>query len=117
MAAGKPVVCLDLGEPALEVTDGTGIKVPITSPEQVVSDLAAAMTRLARDPDLRVRLGTAARRRAQEEFDWDKKGILMTKLYKTLDERSRSRNADRPPKEVVMASALTSGSRRESRSR
>ena len=84
MAAGKPVVCLDLGEPALEVTDGTGIRVPITSPEQVVTDLAAAMARLARDPDLRTRLGTAARRRAREQFDWDKKGIFMTKLYETL---------------------------------
>lgn len=84
MAAGKPVVCLDFGEPALEVTDGTGIKVPVTSPEQVVLDLAAAMTRLARDPHLRVRLGTAARRRVQEQFDWDKKGLVMTKLYETL---------------------------------
>jgi glycosyltransferase involved in cell wall biosynthesis len=84
MAAGKPVVCLDIGEPALEVTDGTGIRVPITSPEQVVADLAAAMARLARDPDLRTRLGTAARRRAREQFDWDKKGIFMTKLYETL---------------------------------
>jgi glycosyltransferase involved in cell wall biosynthesis len=84
MAAGKPVVCLDLGEPALQVTDGTGIKVPITSPEQVVSDLAAAMARLARDPDLRIPLGTAARRRVREQFDWDKKGIFMTKLYETL---------------------------------
>jgi len=84
MAAGKPVVCLDLGEPALQVTDGTGIKVPITSPEQVVSDLAAAMARLARDPDLRIPLGTAARRRVREQFDWDKKGVFMTKLYETL---------------------------------
>lgn len=84
MAAGKPVVCLDLGEPALQVTDGTGIKVPITSPEQVVSDLAAATVGLVRDPDLRIRLGTAARRRVQEQFDWDKKGIFMTKLYETL---------------------------------
>jgi glycosyltransferase involved in cell wall biosynthesis len=81
MAAGKPVVCLDLGEPALEVTDSTGIKVPASSPEQVVSDLAAAMTRLARDPDLRIRLGTAGRQRVREQFDWDKKGLLMTKVY------------------------------------
>jgi glycosyltransferase involved in cell wall biosynthesis len=84
MAAGKPVVCLDLGEPGLQVADGTGIKVPISSPEQVVSDLGAEMTRLARDPDLRIRLGTAARRRVREQFDWDKKGIVMTKLYETL---------------------------------
>jgi glycosyltransferase involved in cell wall biosynthesis len=84
MATGKPIVCMDFGEPALQVTDGTGIKVPITSPEQVVSDLAAAMARLARDPDLRIRLGTAARRRVREQFDWDKKGVFITNLYETL---------------------------------
>lgn len=84
MAAGKPIVCLDLGEPALEVADSAGIKVPAISPEQVVSDLAAAMTRLARDPDLRIRLGTAGRQRVREQFDWDKKGLLIAKLYESL---------------------------------
>jgi glycosyltransferase involved in cell wall biosynthesis len=84
MASGKPVVCLDLGEPALQVTEYTGIKVPATSPEQVVSDLAAAMMRLARDPGLRIRLGIAARQRVQEHFDWDKKGLFMAKLYQSL---------------------------------
>ena len=28
MAAGKPVVCLDLGGPAMQVTDETGIRIP-----------------------------------------------------------------------------------------
>jgi glycosyltransferase involved in cell wall biosynthesis len=84
MAAGRPVVCLDLGGPALQATEDTGLKVPATLPEQVVSELAAAMTRLARDPDLRIRLGIAARSRAQEHFDWDTKGLFMAKLYQSL---------------------------------
>ena len=84
MAAGRPVVCLDLGGPALQVTENTGMKVPATSPEQVVSDLAAAMTRLARDPGLRIRLGIAARQRVQEHFDWDKKGEYAVDIYRTL---------------------------------
>jgi glycosyltransferase involved in cell wall biosynthesis len=86
MATGKSVVCLDLGEPALQVTEDTGIKVPAISPEQVVSDLAAAMTRLARDPDLRIRLGSAARQRVEEHFDWDKKGVFMANIYGVLKE-------------------------------
>jgi glycosyltransferase involved in cell wall biosynthesis len=81
MAACKPVVCLDLGEPALEVTEDTGIKVPATSPEQVVSDVAAAMTRLAQDPGLRIRLGIAARQRVQGHFDWARKGDWLSELY------------------------------------
>jgi glycosyltransferase involved in cell wall biosynthesis len=82
MAAGRPVVCLDLGGPALQVTEATGIKVPATSPDQVVSDLAAALTRLARDPGLCSRLGIAARRRVQEHFDWAGKGDWLQELYR-----------------------------------
>jgi glycosyltransferase involved in cell wall biosynthesis len=84
MAAGRPVICLDLGGPALQVTEDTGIKVPATSPEQVVSDLAAAMTRLARDPGLRIRLGIAARQRVQEHFDWAGKGDWLSELYRRV---------------------------------
>jgi glycosyltransferase involved in cell wall biosynthesis len=86
MAAGRPVICLDLGGPALQVTQETGIKVPAISPEQAVSDLAAAMTELAKDPDLRVRLGVAARQRVREHFDWDQKGVFMANLYGALKE-------------------------------
>ena len=86
MAAGRPVVCLDLGGPALQVTEDTGIKVPATLPEQVVSDLAAAMMQLAGDPDLRIRLGVGARQRVREHFDWDQKGIFMANIYGALKE-------------------------------
>lgn len=84
MAAGRPVVCLDLGGPALQMTEDSGIKVLATSPEQVVSDLADAMMQLAEDPDLRIRLGVAARQRVREHFDWTGKGLVMTKLYASL---------------------------------
>src|SRR5207237_5761161 len=42
MALARPVVCLDLGGPALQVTNATGIKVPAQSPEPVVCDVASA---------------------------------------------------------------------------
>jgi len=84
MATGKPVVCLDLGEPALQVTNDTGIKVPAMFPEQVVQDLAKAFHRLASEPELCVQLGFGARKRMQEHFDWDKKGLFITNLYQNL---------------------------------
>ena len=84
MAAGRPVLCLDLGGPAFQVTEETGIKVPATSPEQVVSDLAAAMTRLAGDSALRVRLGIAARQRVLEHFDWSGKGDWLSGVYRQV---------------------------------
>jgi len=84
MAAGRPVICLDLGGPALQVTEETGFKTPAITPEQVVNDLAEAMLRLARDPELRKRMGEAARKRVNEYFDWDKKGEWLTDLYDSV---------------------------------
>lgn len=81
MAAGRPVVCLDLGGPGLQVTTETGIKVPANSPEQVVEDLATALFELAQDSIRRTRLGGAGRRRVQETFSWKAKGELMNQIY------------------------------------
>jgi glycosyltransferase involved in cell wall biosynthesis len=81
MAAGRPVVCLDLGGPALQVTEETGIKVPAISPEQAVRDLATAMLRLAQDPGAKVRMGEASRQRVEEHFAWTSQGERMHQIY------------------------------------
>jgi glycosyltransferase involved in cell wall biosynthesis len=72
MSAGCPVVCLDLGGPALQVTAETGFKIAAVSPEQTVRDLAAAIEELATNPDLRARLSHAARERVKA-FSWERK--------------------------------------------
>ena len=84
MAARLPVICLDLGGPALQVTDETGFKIAAITPEQVVNDLVEAMLRLARDPDLRRKMGEAGRRRVAESFAWEKKGEWMNEMYQTI---------------------------------
>jgi glycosyltransferase involved in cell wall biosynthesis len=84
MAVGRPVICLDLGGPALQVTEETGVKVSAITPEQVVNDLMEAMLLLARNPDCRKRMGEAARRRVIEYFDWDKKGEWIRKGYQRV---------------------------------
>ena len=71
MAAGRPVVCLALGGPAEQITPEVGIAVPAVTPEQAVRDMAAAMVRLARDPDLRARMSRAARARVAELYVWE----------------------------------------------
>jgi glycosyltransferase involved in cell wall biosynthesis len=95
LASGRPVVCLDLGGPALQVTEESGIKVPAISPEQVVRDLADAFCKLASDPELRVRLGLGAMKRVEEHFDWDKKGLFMAKLYASLSTLEEAMTAER----------------------
>jgi glycosyltransferase involved in cell wall biosynthesis len=81
MATCKPVVCLDLGEPALLVNEKTGIKVPADSPEQVVSDVAGALDLLAHDPELCARMGQAGRLRVFEHFRWETKADSMAEFY------------------------------------
>lgn len=84
MAAARPVVCLDLGGPATQVTEETGFKVAAEQPRQAVHDLAAVMVRLAENPDLAVRVGKAAQQRVKEAFGWDAKAQFFTELYEAL---------------------------------
>ena len=81
MEAGLPVVCLNMGGPALTVTDETGIRVEVKNHDQVVRDLAAALLRLAEDADLRESMGAAGRRRLQEKYLWERKAGVINSLY------------------------------------
>lgn len=82
MAAGRPVICLDTGGPGALITDETGLKVPVTDPEQAVRDLSGALVRLYQDPELRAAMGVAGRRKAVEMFTWEAKGEHLAQLYR-----------------------------------
>ena len=81
MAAGLPVICLNLGGPAIQVTEETGIKVPAHTPNQAVRDLAEAMALFDKDPELRIRTGEAGQKRVREVYDWKAMGLLLTQIY------------------------------------
>lgn len=81
MAAGLPVICLDLGGPATQVTAETGFKIPARNPEQAGRDIAAAMTALAQDKELRRRLSLDARERVRREFCWSAKAERFNAIY------------------------------------
>ena len=81
MAAGRPVICLDLGGPALQVTEETGIKIPAISPSQAIADLSLAMEELARDPARRARMGQSGRERVSLFYNWEEKGKYFADLY------------------------------------
>ena len=80
MAVGRPVICLDIGGPGRIVTPECGIKVPVTTPERVVVDLAGALERLLADPELQRRMGNAARQRVSH-FLWDRKVEQFLAIY------------------------------------
>lgn len=84
MAAGRPVICLDLGGPAVQVTAETGFKLPANDPDQAVQGMATAMTRLVQEPELRSHLGRAGRERVKMFFDWEPKGKYLVGVYETI---------------------------------
>jgi glycosyltransferase involved in cell wall biosynthesis len=81
MAAGRPVVCLQGGGPGFQVTNSTGLAVPATSESQTVGALAQALSQLARDPERRLAMGIAARKRARDNFVWSTVAEIMLGVY------------------------------------
>ena len=88
MAAGRPVICLDTGGPATQVTEETGIKVPVHHPQQVVEALADAMATLANNPSLCGRMSRAGQRHVRDHFSWETKGKQLAQLYVDLASQS-----------------------------
>ncbi len=79
MAAGRPVVCLNLGGPSVQVTEMTGIKIPARSFSQVINDLAGAMHTLVTDSCHSMR--DEGRKRVKEMFSWSARAKQIAELY------------------------------------
>jgi glycogen synthase len=94
MACETAVVASAVGGiPEVVVPDETGLLVdpklkPGTfdpaDPAAFSADLAAAIDRIARDPELQARFGENGRRRAVEQFGWDAIACRTVELYRTL---------------------------------
>ena len=83
MYLGLPVVCLDLGGPAISVGDA-GIKVPCHDAQQVVKGLANGVTKLLSDEALRKDLVARARTRVIGLYDWESKAEYISRLYESV---------------------------------
>jgi glycosyltransferase involved in cell wall biosynthesis len=68
LAAGKPVICLDLGGPATQVSEDVGFKIPAHTVEQVIGGLAEAMRKLATDHMMREQIRQAALDRVASNY-------------------------------------------------
>lgn len=81
MAAGKPVVCTELGTGTsfVNVNEETGLVVPARDSHT----LAHAINRLIDDPALRARMGVAGRQRVQQEFTLDKMVERVMRVYES----------------------------------
>lgn len=84
MAAGRPVICLDLGGPAVQIVAETGFKIPAHNPEQTVTAIADAMAKLVKDRDLMLRMGQAGQQRVREFYSWSVKGKQLSQAYEEV---------------------------------
>lgn len=87
MRWGMPVITVDHGGPGYVVDDTCGIRVPLTTPDQLPRDLAVQIRRLAFDADLRARLGAGARAKVEAEALWPAKARRMLALYDSIRAR------------------------------
>jgi glycosyltransferase involved in cell wall biosynthesis len=79
MASRRPVICLDLGGPATQVTSECGFVVSADSPDASIDEMARAMREVG-PADVREGMGQAARERAAE-FLWSKRADFFHGVY------------------------------------
>jgi glycosyltransferase involved in cell wall biosynthesis len=86
MASGLPIVTTNAGGMAEAVSDGVeGFVVPVRDADA----LADRISRLAVDPELRTRMGVAARARAEAEFSLRRQGDVFESMYRSIHGAAR----------------------------
>jgi glycosyltransferase involved in cell wall biosynthesis len=81
MSCGLPVVATAWGGPLDYLDEATGFLVEPTSRDALVDGLSKGMLALASSHELRERMGQAARRRIESDFDWDRKVDAVFTIY------------------------------------
>ncbi|RBP47442.1 glycosyltransferase involved in cell wall biosynthesis [Roseimicrobium gellanilyticum] len=81
MAAGLPVICLNLGGPGLFVNEDCGWVIEADTPDQTVEELAHALRAFADSPEERHKRGAAARERCLNTYTASVRGEQMERRY------------------------------------
>jgi glycosyltransferase involved in cell wall biosynthesis len=88
MASGLPVIASDVGGNNALVQDGqTGLLVNLAEP----ASLAAAMAKLAREPELGRLMGNRGRERVERDFSWESVAARYVELFGPREDVKRSR--------------------------
>jgi glycosyltransferase involved in cell wall biosynthesis len=81
LAAGRPVICLDIGGPASQVTPETGFAAPATTPAEAVEAMASFLARIAGNRALLASMSAKARARVREKFTMRIMGAAINLFY------------------------------------
>ena len=84
MRHGLPIITAATGGPDHIIDDTSGIRIPVVTPEQFTTDIAAAIRALSADPARLESLGAGARQKVGREGLWPAKADHMVALYQSL---------------------------------
>jgi glycosyltransferase involved in cell wall biosynthesis len=110
MAKGCPVMCLNHNGAGTHLPDDASIKVPVTTPREVVHEMVRQIDALASDRARLQRMSKAAYRFATTQ-QWDQRATLMEELYRQmLAQRGAADRATTAAVGTGFAPALEEGS-------
>lgn len=84
MSFGVPVVCLQNVGPGEFVNEKSGVAVPIGTYEDTVKNLGNAVLNIYENEDLRLSMSKGARKRFEQNFNWDVRGGQLQNIYAAL---------------------------------
>ncbi len=87
MTMGIPVIATNWGGPADYIDESCGILVEPTDKDSFIKDLANAMVKIAKSPELLQAMGEAGRQRVLDYFDWEVKVDTMLEIYQEAIDR------------------------------
>lgn len=81
LASGRPVICLNVGGPAFQVTNDCGYAVTIRNPKSAIKAMAAAIIDLINNPEKLHAMSIAAKKRARSQFHLNRLKEAMEQFY------------------------------------
>lgn len=77
-----PVICLDTGGLSVAVEEDCGVKVPLSTRQEVIAGVANAIRRYDTDRETLHRQSQRARESVLARYDWTRKGRKMDEFYR-----------------------------------
>lgn len=84
MRHGLPVITAARGGPEFIIDDSSGLRLPVTTPEDYVAAISDAIRQLYHAPDQVAALGAGARAKVLAEGLWSHKADRLVELYRDL---------------------------------
>jgi glycosyltransferase involved in cell wall biosynthesis len=84
MALGVAPIVADYAGPSELVDDETGIRIPFTDKQSLVSGIRRTIGEIVRAPNILDTLGAAGRSKVQEKFTWEQKARRIVAIYDSI---------------------------------